>query len=188
MKELIRIDFEKGELKTQLHTYTVTESLPVDKYIQFLNLQSEVAYGISFDEINKKHKEIHTALNKTDFVQSAALLHNLMYSINNGIEKRKLPILKLCALFLIREDEDNTVFNEAVNNEKIDEFTNGGIQFTDFFYLAAIVVPGLLDALNEISRTISETMKQAEKQLIKTGKKLSGSKKLKPSEIGNKQN
>jgi hypothetical protein len=185
MNELIRIDFNAGVLKTPEHTYTMVESLPVDKYVEFLMLQNEVAYGYTFKDINMKHKEIYDALNKTDFVQASAILHNLMNAILTGIDKRNMPILRLCALFLIREDEDATKYNEQINKEKLQDWHASGIDFKDFFHLAAVLVPGLLTALDEISRTISQgeqAVKQMEKKLKKS---ISGSKKLKSESTGN---
>jgi len=51
MAELRHIDFQKGELKTEKHTYTIAKSISVEKYQEFELLQCQVAYGYSFEEI-----------------------------------------------------------------------------------------------------------------------------------------
>lgn len=163
-----RIDFEKGELKTENHLYKVAQSLSVDKWQEFLIIQQEVAYGLTFEEFFEIDKEIYAALNKLDFVRASTLVYNRMTAIQIGIEKRQDPILRLCALFLIREDEDPTIYNESICKEKLHDWRTSGIDFKDFFLLAAKVVPGLLSALDEISLIISA----AEEKAIELNKKL----------------
>lgn len=159
--KLRKIDLEKGELITEAHRYRIVESLSVDKWQEFLIIQQEVAYGLTFDEFFAIDKEIYNALNKLDFVRATSLLYNRMNAIQQGIEKRNDPILKLCTLFLIREDEDESIYNESLCKEKLDDWRNSGVDFKDFFHLAAVLVPGLLTALNEISQIITVAEEKA---------------------------
>ena len=179
MSDLKKIDFENGVLKTDTHTYRIDKSISVERYIQFELLQSEVAFGYTFDNLNKIIEETITTLNKTDFVGASVLLYNLRNSITNGLEKRKHPILKLCSLFLIREDEDAAKYDELLQNEKIEDFEKSGVDYQDFFTLSMNLLPGLLEAYKRISRTISEgamglikeQMKQVENGLKKATEK-----------------
>jgi len=79
--------------------------------------------------------------------------------------------LQICALFLNRADEDVKVWNEAVINEKIDDWLSAGVDYQDFFQLAVRLVPGLLTILKETFQTISqmgEQMAEAGKSTQKT--------------------
>lgn len=179
-KEFKKINFKDGILKTDTHTYRIASTLSVDKYQEFLLLQNQVGFGITFELLFNKLKEIYDAANKMDFVRIAAITYNTMDGIKSGVEMRVDPVLRLCALFLIREDEDQTVYNEELNKEKIADWTQSGIDFQDFFALAVRVVPGLLNALNEIS----EITLTAEKKLQQL-KKTSASTKLESKDSGN---
>lgn len=172
---LKRIDFENGVLITEKHTYKVAPSLSVDKWQEFLIIQQEVAYGMTFEEFFELDKQIYAALNKLDFVKATSILYNRMHAIQLNIEKRQDPVLKLCSLFLIREGEDETKYDETVCKEKINDWKNSGVDFKDFFLLAAKVVPGLLTALDEISLIISA----AEEKAISLNSKLRQSESMK---------
>lgn len=148
--DLKRIDFQSNKLETEKHTYRIVDSLSVDKYQEFLILQQQVSYGISFEESFNIDKQIYEALKKTDFVQASALLYNKMAGISRNIEKRNDPVLRICALFFIREDEDQSKYNKELCDEKIEDWTTAGVDFKDFFQLAAMLVPGLLNAFDEI--------------------------------------
>lgn len=161
--ELKRIDFTTNKLVTDKHTYTLAESLSVDKYQEFLLIQQEVAYGISFEENFTVDKQIYAALNEKDFVKASALLYNKQAGIVRGIEKRNDPILKLCALFLIREDEDQTRYNKELNAEKVQEWIDGGVDYKDFFQLAAVLIPSFVSAFEEILALTSTLENKAAK-------------------------
>ena len=148
-----RIDFENNQLITEAHTYKIVDSLSVDKYQQFLIIQQEVAYGISFEESFTIDKQIYDALQKTDFVKASALLYNKQAGIVSGLEKRNNPVLRLCSLFFIREGENEAVYDKALNDEKIKDWQD--VDYKDFFQLAALLVPGLLTAFDEILALIS---------------------------------
>ena len=156
MANLIRINFEKGELITPKHRYKIADSKPVEKYIEFERLQCEVAYGYSFEEINRVIIAAIGHLNKADFVQAAVLMDNLRNSIKNGIEKRESPIVRLCMLFLIREDENEKEYSETFHKEKYNDVTSSGVDYQDFFSLAINTLPGLLQAYREVSQATSQ--------------------------------
>ena len=158
--ELRKIDFTKGELLTDQHKYTIAKSISVERYREFELLQAEVAYGFTFDEIQKILVAAIGHLNKVDFVQAAVILDNLRNSIVSGIEKRESPIIRLCMLFLIREDENERDYSEAFHKEKYNDIIKSGVDYKDFFSLAMNLLPGLLQAYKEISQaTMSETEK-----------------------------
>ena len=160
MAELRHIDFTKGELKTEKHTYTIAKSISVEKYQEFELPQCQVAYGYSFEEINRILIAAIGHLNKADFVQAAVVLDNLRNSIKNGIEKRESPIIRLCMLFLIRDDENEREYSEAFHKDKYNDVVNSGVDYKDFFTLSMNILPGLLGAYKEISQaTMSETAK-----------------------------
>lgn len=165
--ELLKIDFEKGVLKTPLHSYRIVKSISVKRYKQFELLQSEVAFGFTFEEIFAKLSEMKTHLNKLQFVEMSVLVDNMLNGITRGIEKRTPPTLKLCALFMIREDEDVKEWNETLQQEKYEDFENAGVDMMDFSELSMNLIPALLKVYNEISRTTSEGAGEMIQKIIK---------------------
>ncbi|MDD2285544.1 MAG: hypothetical protein PHU98_06140 [Mariniphaga sp.] len=162
---LKHIDFESGQVKTEKYTYRIAESLSTDKYQEFLLIQHEVAYGMNFQETSVKLNEIYEALNKVDFVKASAIVHNMLTGIAKGIEKRNDPIMRMCCLFLIREDEDEGKYNEQLQKDKVTDLMGAGYDYRDFFQFAASVIPGLAADLNKIFQSTSQVMEGVPEKL-----------------------
>jgi hypothetical protein len=160
--ELIRIDFEKGMLQTPKHTYFVSESLSVDRYIEFEQMQAAAAYGCTFQDIAKAWQDIKDALNKVKFVEAAAIIDNMQNALSAGAEKKNHVALRVCALFLNEVDEDTRTYKAEVIDAKINDWLESGVCYEDFFRLTVSLVPGLLAAYREILKNISGKMNVAE--------------------------
>jgi len=109
-------------------------------------------------------------MNKSKVADAAVIIHNLLNGIAEHLDKRDHPILQLCALFINTKDEDKTVFDEGVTQEKIDNWKKEGYAIEDFFQLAFNFVEGFIPAYNE---TIQDISQKAEKAVNNTTKKSS---------------
>lgn len=166
---LLKIDFENGVLKTEKHTYRISKSISVKRYKEFELMQTEVAYGYTFKEIDKSLTQVREELNKLKFVDASVTLDNLQSGIKRGVERENNVTLKMCALFMLREDEKATDYDEALQQEKIEDWAN--VDIADFFELAMNLIPGLLSAYKRISRTISKETEKLMMDLLNTGEK-----------------
>ena len=94
---------------------------------------------------------------------------NLAKAIGEGLEKRTNNAMMLCALFIVGEDEDLTKWDEQEQMKKIDDWNSEGYDVNSFFRLAANLVTGFIDDLEEILSDTSELAKTLEEM-----KQLSG--------------
>lgn len=176
---LIRIDFERGQLKTPEHTYLLASSLSIARYIEFEKKQAGAAYGVTFDDIHKAWCDVEDALNKVKFVEAAAIIANMKQAILRGGDKKKHLVLQICALFLNEEGEDVGVYREEVMDAKIQDWLDSGVDYKDFFQFTVNIVPGLLAVLQQTSTVISGQADQTQKtgeeltRILKTDKKKS---------------
>lgn len=181
MNELIRIDFEKGVLKTPDHEYHIATTLSVDRYMQFELLQCGAAYGVTFADMHDTWLKIEDALNKVKFVEAAAIIANMKEALIKGNDKKKHLVMQICALFLNEKDEDVRVWKQEVMDAKVQDWLDSGVCYEDFFRLTVNVVPRLLTVLQETSQAISsletETEKKVEavKTILETSKAMSKS-------------
>ena len=169
--DLIRIDFEKGMLQTPTRTYFIAESLSVDRYIEFEQMQAAAAYGCTFQDIAKAWQDIKDALNKVKFVEAAAIIDNMQNALTKGAEKKNHLALRVCALFLNEVDEDIRMYKQEVIDAKINDWLESGVCYEDFFRLTVSLVPGLLAAYKQILQNISGQVSEQELTTSATDKK-----------------
>lgn len=162
MSKLINIDFEKGVLKTPKHKYKISKSLSLDRYMQFELLQPQAAYGITFNDFFEQDKKVIEHLNKTEWVNAATIVMNRQEQFRHLNDKRRHAMIQICALWLNREDEDLKTFDQTISDEKIQDWLESGVDYKDFFRLAVNLVPGLLEASQEVFQIISGAMGQVE--------------------------
>jgi hypothetical protein len=166
---LRKIDFEHGVLKTEDHIYRISKSISVKRYKEFELMQTEVAYGYTFKDIEKSLTQVREELNKLKFVDASVTLDNLMSGIKRGLERENNVTLKMCALFMLREDEKAADYDEALQQEKIKDWED--VDIADFFELAMNLIPGLLSAYRKISQSISKGAENLMMELLNTTEK-----------------
>ena len=76
-----------------------------------------------------------------------------------GIVKRleDPTALRLCCLFINREDEDRRYIDEDLITEKIEDWKKEGIDMASFFGFASATIPGLKNLYEESSRITSQS-------------------------------
>ena len=80
----------------------------------------------------------------------------------------------ICTLFISREGEDLTTYDEVLNKEKIQDWKKEGIDAENFFTLAFNSVNGFMPVYNGISQNISQHLEKVQEEI---GPKVHGKKK-----------
>jgi len=168
--EAKRLNFEKTPFSFEAngHTYHSTQTVCIDRFIELERLQAHVGFGKDFMYIYNKLKDAYDNMNKNKLADSAVIIHNLLNGIGQNLDKRDHPALRLCALFVNRDDEDATVLDEDLMDAKIEDWRKEGYNISDFFQLATRSVNGFYDALEEITQNISEVEEQVAKNIGKS--------------------
>ena len=145
MKELRKIDFEKEKyFECGGKKYFVTDSLSFVRYRELQRLSLEFGYSATFVDIFNNLKGAIDSFNKHKYDEMVVIIHNVLNGITK-IETKDDPALRVCALFILEEDEDPTVYNEGQAQAKIAAWGRE-LEVNPFFYLAASLVDGWMPA------------------------------------------
>jgi len=167
--ETKHIDFNEKKFEANGSTYYFSQTMSIDRFVEFERLQAHVGFGKDFKHIYEKLREAYDNMNKNKLADGAVIIHNLINGIAENLDKRDHPILQMCALFINREDEDKTVFDPDVNAQKIDDWKKEGYAGNYLFQLAFTFVDGFITIYNEITQDISSQVEEIAKK--STGKK-----------------
>lgn len=130
--------------------YIIHNKMCIDRYMEYEMLQPAIGLGITFDELFQNLKRAYAALNKQNFADSAVIIHNMMNGVKDVQEKKRVhPALKMCALFINRENEDLGIYDPNLMEEKINDWTKEGYSLNDFFSLAVNSIPNFREAYLE---------------------------------------
>jgi len=162
-----KIDLTKGEFTAKGKTYKAHSTLSIERFIEFEKLQVSVGFGFTFDQFFHKLKDSYEDLNKGKQADAAVKIHNMLTGIADKIDRRKHPVLMLCALFICTEDEDRKRYDEKLMEKKVNDWQEEGLEIQDFFTLAFNFVKGFIPAYQEITQSIS---KAAPKKKSTSGK------------------
>jgi hypothetical protein len=132
-------------------TYTRLSSLPVGRYEEYERLQIEFAFNASFENLFKAMQAAYLDLNALKAADASVKLYNALHGIT-AIEAKDTAACKLCALFLVTEGEDITKIDEALNQQKIEDWRQEGIDVNYFFTLAALFINGYKDAYKMLTQ------------------------------------
>lgn len=156
MKEPVRIDFETKKFKgASGKTYHIVDRLPIDYYIAYQELVPEVTFGVDFLTLFKTCRGAYDALFSGNEVMASVrkageLLINQIDAIKKFKDKSREPaILKMAAVWCIREDEEFKVVDEQLQKEKIEDWKAAGIDMLDFFFLCGAKIDGFIEIYQE---------------------------------------
>jgi hypothetical protein len=113
--------------------------LSFTRFRELQKISLEFGYSASFETIFKNLKEAIDNYNKHDYFNMAITIHKIQEGIVN-LDTKDDPALRICALFINEENEDITVYNEALMKAKIESWGRE-LSIEPFFYLAANLVP-----------------------------------------------
>lgn len=140
--------------------YRVSRSLSFERYEAYELLQVEVGLARTFEQLTDQIKEAYSLCNqvasgKPVFADLAVLLRDMLIGTQLVGERQTPAVLKLCALFINRENEDVRKVDEAIIESKINDWRQEGIDIRFFFAYALNSIPGYIEALRAVSRDTS---------------------------------
>lgn len=148
-------------------TYYVLTSLCIERFEQFEQMQIKAGFGVDFGDLFANIRKAYDALNANKVADSSVMLYNIMAGIKDNLGARENPILQLCALFICREGEDVTKYDETVATAKINDWKAEGIAMDDFFSIAFSLVNGFTPAYKTVSADIFQNLKKVGEKLVK---------------------
>lgn len=157
--ETKQIDLTQKEFTANGHRYKINGDLSVNRWNEFEKLQPRLGYGLDFESLHGKLKTWLKFTNEGKGVEAMNIIYNLLTSIDSKLENRQQTALEICALFINRDDEDPGKFDRETSEEKILDWKIEGYSMMSFFQLAANLVGGFVEALQEISQSTSEVAK-----------------------------
>lgn len=144
-KQVKRLPMDVEKFPANNRNYTVKKTMCIARWSHLESFQDELGWGRTYDDVFKQLKKAYEGLNKMEIADAIIILHNLLKGTKEKIEKRYHPALMLCALFIIRDDEDETVYDEEFMKSKIEDWQIEGYDINDFFQLAWTLVPGFIE-------------------------------------------
>ncbi len=145
-----RLDFDKPTFEANGKTYRIESELNIMRYKAMEQLEIEFYYGFTMKEMFEKLKLAYGDINKNKLADSAVKIYQLMEGVADRVDKREPVILRTCSLFLNAEGEDINKWDEEIAAAKIADWQEEGYAMSDFFTLAANLVPGFIRHYQEI--------------------------------------
>jgi hypothetical protein len=153
--KLKELKFGVNTFEANGRKYFVEPQISSERFAKMQELEIELSFGFNYEHHFKNLRKLEENLNKSNFVDSAVLVRNMLTSIAD-IEERKHPVMWYCACFINREDEDRRGIDEKIFQDKIDDWNTEGIDYHSFFRLAINMVRGLKENYKEYIRSISQ--------------------------------
>ena len=141
------------------HKYVINTSLTVARFEQFEKVQTLVTYGLTLRQLFDNMQKQYEYMNAGKIADASVLTYNMMNGVKNGLEERTNDVLILCSLFISREDEDLSTYDERIAERNIADWRKEGISMDSFFTLSFSLVNGFTPILQEVSLNISERLK-----------------------------
>ena len=157
---LRKLDPETRSFEANGQRYTAVTSLTVERYEAYELYQAEIGIGRTFEEIQASINRAfelcnEVATGKKVFAELAVLLHDLSIGCTLVGTTQPHAVLKLCALFLVREGEDLRTIDDQLVQDKITDWKEAGIDMGYFFAFALRSIPGFLAAYRAASQSSS---------------------------------
>ncbi len=143
-REVKKIDLKTGRFSTKDHNYTILDSFPISRYRAFRKLQPRLIFGLDAHSLFKNCERGFNYCNSTkpEPANAAIIFHNIMNGIKDvDDDSREDAALLICALIIVRDNEDIGSYDEKLSIEKIRDWEKEGFSIDDFFQLALISIP-----------------------------------------------
>lgn len=159
MTKLKSLPSNVTEFDANGHKYYVAKSIAPIRYKEYEKLLPSISFGLTFQSIYSNLSKLYAHLNAQHFADASVVCHNLMSGIRNiDDENRVHPSMLMCALFINREGEDETKYDEAFMLEKINDWMAEGYDYGSFFHFAISGINGFRDALIASTNDLLQSM------------------------------
>lgn len=122
------------------------------KYALFTKMTAAFGFNMGFEGLLKHFDDqdrlILDISPQDSLTKRAALFQNkaIKERVIESIESRYDSILAFCTLFIVREGEDTTEYDEDLANEKMEDWQKEGIAMSNFFFVSASITPAFIEA------------------------------------------
>lgn len=145
------------------HNYYISEKISVRRFREFEKLVPQLTFGVGFNEMYAALGKAYKALNDKRNADAAVIVHNIMSGIKDADDESRFhPALHTCALVINREGEDTGKYDKALQEEKIRDWEEEGLNMLDFFTLALTSINGFRETY------LLHIQKQAQELVEKT--------------------
>ena len=163
-KEPKRLPLKATYFEANGNKYSIVDTLCIERWKYLEDFQDLIGWGRSFDDIFKLLKKAYELMDQGKQNEPRIIIHNLLTSAKEKLENRYHPALMLCTLFVVKEGEDQTTYNEEFMKDKIKDWQVEGYDINDFFQLAWTLVPGFIkhyqdDLVDSLSKLSPEQLK-----------------------------
>jgi len=158
--KLITIDSSTKEFMANGRRYLVESQISADRYSFYLRESIKFSFSQSVEQLFQSFAEIYNCTNnpKKGLGDIAVISRGAMKGIEGIVKRLEDPTaLRLCCLFINREDEDRRYIDEDLITEKIEDWKKEGIDMASFFGFASATIPGLKNLYEESSRITSQS-------------------------------
>lgn len=158
------------KFKANGHTYIIRtrdEGLGIVRTSEFMKMEIVNGIGMSIadvmDYIRKLKNEINNfGRNKGNFLEAGLLVKALEDDLMKITRKRHAVNFMFLTLFVVREGEDLTKWEEEEQNEKIDDWNKEGFNEVDFLELGLSMVTGFVETFKRYSQQPGSKESEAE--------------------------
>lgn len=155
-----RIDFKENHIicdkpfdgEKKPRKYYFHDTMSVDYYEVYEDLEMLLSKGRSYADVYRSQKKVHELLNQSKVADAAIENYNSLMLVNEKLQKREHPALRMIALFACSETENRDKFDDVVMDKKIRDWKNEGFAMEDFFQLAFNLVDGFMESYREVSQ------------------------------------
>ena len=159
-ENLKEFDPKQDVIKTDKNTYRVLSSnISVERYLA-MEMWELLLLGY---QSHRNYAEYQAELLKNFNEGNQAMLGKLLIDgqMMFGFQKEKVhPVLMFCMIFVVREDEDLTVWDEDLAKEKIKDLVEYGYGMPSFFALCLRVSPILKKGYKNFTQSILADRKE----------------------------
>ena len=153
-KQVKRIDMESGVFTANGHIYRIEALLSMERYAEYQALEKELIYGMDSKAMFAELRILWNNLDKQQFAASSVKVYDMMKAVQL-VQTRESTAIKMCTLFINRDDEDRTKIDTAIMTAKINDWKEEGIAAQDFFVLASSSINGFRELSETITRIVS---------------------------------
>lgn len=154
--------FDANGQKYKISSYE--NGVPPLRYTFYEKLALMFGFNADFNSIFTNINECMEIINrifKGDNSVNPMQVYKILEAINESVkeasETRYHKALLLCTIFIIRDGEDVSTWDNALAQEKINDWIVEGYGIEDFFYLATLSMKGLEAALKKSMESGYET-------------------------------
>lgn len=154
--EAKRIDIKSGVFEANGHIYKVqVDQITISRFEIYEKLALEIGISATFEDLFNSVKSIYDKLTTCEIPmkgnhESSVIAMNLLHGLKKYGDGEPHQVLRFCTLFINREGEDLTKWDEHMAKDKITDWEKEGIAMADFFLLATGAIRGFTSAFKAI--------------------------------------